>query len=100
MKKHKRTLEDLKNSTLIPVMLVPERIPVSLATVRAWIFQGKLPVVRIGRKVFIRKEVLEKIEIGGLDVVSEESISCPPLLTIWGVLVTRQIECGPSRPII
>ena len=100
MTKHIRTLEELKNSTLIPVMLVPERIPVSLATVRAWIFQGKLPVVRIGRKVFIRKEVLEKIEIGGLDAVSEESISCPPLLTIWGVLVTRPIECGPSRPII
>jgi excisionase family DNA binding protein len=78
MNRNKITLEDLKNSTLIPVMLVPERIPVSLATVRAWIFQGKLPVVRIGRKVFIRKEVLEKIEIGGLDAVSEESISCLP----------------------
>ena len=75
MKKHKRTLEDLKNSTLIPVMLVPERIPVSLATVRAWIFQGKLPVVRIGRKVFIRKEVLEKIEMGGLVSVFEEFAS-------------------------
>jgi excisionase family DNA binding protein len=84
MKKHKRTLEDLKNSTLIPVMLVPERIPVSLATVRAWIFQGKLPVVRIGRKVFIRKEVLEKIEIGGLDAVSEESISCLPPSNYFG----------------
>ena len=52
MKKHKRTLEDLKNSSLIPAMLVPERIPVSLATVRLWIFQGKLPVVKIGRMVF------------------------------------------------
>ena len=73
MKKHKRTLEDLKNSTLIPAMLVPERIPVSLATVRSWIFQGKLPVVQIGRMVFIRKEVLEKkekIEMEGLEAVS------------------------------
>ena len=70
MKKNKRTLEDLKNSTLIPVKLVPERIPVSLATVRAWVFQGKLPVVRIGRLVFIRKEVLEKIEMEGLEAVS------------------------------
>ena len=78
MTKHIRTLEELKNSTLIPVMLVPERIPVSLATVRAWIFQGKLPVIRIGRKVFIRKEVLEKIEMGGLEAVSGEHISCPP----------------------
>ena len=71
MKKHKRTLEDLKNSTLIPAMLVPERIPVSLATVRSWIFQGKLPVVKIGRMVFIRKEVLEKIEMEGLEAAIE-----------------------------
>jgi|TARA_B110000914_G_C15057682_1_gene262577 hypothetical protein len=82
MKKHKRTLDDLKNSTLIPVMLVPERIPVSLATVRAWIFQGKLPVIRIGRMVFVRKEVLEKIENGGLEAVSEQSIQPPHLQTI------------------
>ena len=71
MKRHKRTLDDLKNSTLIPVMLVPERLPVSLATVRSWIFQGKLPVVKIGRMVFIRKEVLEKIEMEGLEAVSK-----------------------------
>ena len=72
MKKHKRTLEDLKNSTLIPAMLVPERITVSLATVRSWIFQGKLPVVKIVRMVFIRKEVLEKIEMEGLESVTAE----------------------------
>ena len=72
MKKHKRTLEDLKNSTLIPAMLVTERIPVSLATVRSWIFQDKLPVVKIGRMVFIRKEVLEKIEMEGLESVTAE----------------------------
>ena len=84
MKRNKRTLEDLKNSTLIPVMLVPERIPVSLATVRAWVFQGKLPVIRIGRKVFIRKEVLEKIEMGGFETVSGEQNICPSPLTILG----------------
>jgi hypothetical protein len=38
--------------------------------VRSWIFQGKLPVVKIGRMVFIRKEVLEKIEMEGLEAVS------------------------------
>ena len=75
MTKHIRSLEELKNSTLIPVMLVPERIPVSIATVRAWIFQGKLPVIRIGRLVFIRKEVLEKIEMGGFEDISGEHIS-------------------------
>ena len=72
MKNNKRTIEDLKNSTLIPAMLVPERIPVSLATVRSWIYQGKLPVVKIGRMVFIRKEVLEKIEMEGLEAVSKD----------------------------
>ena len=72
MKKHKRTLEDLKNSTLIPAILVPERIPVSLGTVRSWIFLGKLPIVKIGRMVFIRKEVLEKIEMEGLESVTAE----------------------------
>jgi hypothetical protein len=75
MTKHIRSLEELKNSTLIPVML-------SIATVRAWIFQGKLPVVRIGRLVFIRKEVLEKIEMGGFEAISGENISSPPPLTI------------------
>ena len=77
MKKHKRTLEDLKNSTLIPAMLVPERIPVSLATVRSWIFQGKLPVVKIGRMVFIRKEVLVKIEMEGLEAAIENPTNKP-----------------------
>ena len=54
----------------IPVMQIPEKIPVSLPTVRAWILQKKLPVVRVGRKVFIRREVLEKIEMEGLEAVS------------------------------
>ena len=98
MTKHIRSLEELKNSTLIPVMLVPERIPVSIATVRAWIFQRKLPVVRIGRLVFIRKEVLEKIEMGGFEAISGEHISCPPLLLFKGVIVTKVIECKSNYP--
>ena len=60
----------MEKYNLIPVMQIPERIPVSLPTVRAWIFQNKLPVVRVGRKVFIRREVLEKIEMEGLEAVS------------------------------
>ena len=72
MKKQKRTLEDLKNSTLIPAILVAEKLPVSLPTVRSWIFQGKLPAVKIGRMVFIRKEVLEKIEMECLESVTAE----------------------------
>ena len=61
----------MEKFNLIPVMQIPERIPVYLATVRAWIFQKKLPVVRVGRKVFIRREVLEKIEMEGLETAIE-----------------------------
>ena len=39
---------------------------------RAWIFENKLPVVRVGRKVFIRQEVLEKIEMEDLESVTVE----------------------------
>ena len=61
----------MEKFNLIPFMQIPERIPVSLPTVRAWIFQKKLPVVRVGRKVFIRREVLEKIEMEGLETTIE-----------------------------
>ena len=67
----------MEKYNLIPVMQIPERIPVSLATVRAWIFQKKLPVVRVGRKVFIRREVLEKIEMEGLEAAIENPTNKP-----------------------
>ena len=62
----------MEKFNLIPVMQIPERIPVSLPTVKAWIFQNKLPVVRVGRKVYIRREVLEKIEMEDLESVTAE----------------------------
>ena len=62
----------MKNTKLIAVKLIPSILPVSLPTVRSWIFQNKLPVVRLGRKVFVRIEVLEKIELEGLESVTAE----------------------------
>ena len=67
----------MEKYNLIPVMQIPERIPVSFPTVRAWIFQKKLPVVRVGRKVFIRREVLEKIEMEGLEAAIENPTNKP-----------------------
>ena len=67
----------MEKFNLIPVMQIPERIPISLPTVRAWIFQKKLPVVRVGRKVFIRREVLEKIEMEGLEEAIENPTNKP-----------------------
>ena len=60
----------MKQSKLIAVKQIPSILPVSLPTVRSWIFQKKLPVVRLGRKVFVREEVLEKIEMEGLESVT------------------------------
>ena len=60
----------MKQSKLIAVKLIPSILPVSLPTVRSWIFQQKLPVVRFGRKVFVREEVLDKIEMEGLESVT------------------------------
>ena len=53
----------MKNIKLIAVKLIPNILTISLPTVRSWIFQNKLPVVRLGRKVFVRKEVIEKISM-------------------------------------
>ena len=60
------------HTKLIAVKLIPSILPVSLPTVRSWIFQNKLPVVRLGRKVFVREEVLETIEMEGLESVTAE----------------------------
>ena len=51
----------MKNTKLTAVKLIRSILPISLPTVRSWIFQNKLPVVRLGRKVFVRKVVIEKI---------------------------------------
>ena len=59
----------MKKSNLIAAKQVPHIIPVSMPTVRSWIFQEKLPVVRLGRRVFVKEEVLEKIMAEGLDSV-------------------------------
>ena len=59
----------MKKSNLIAAKQVPHIIPVSMPTVRSWIFQEKLPVVRLVRRVFVKEEVLEKIMAEGLDSV-------------------------------
>ena len=58
---------------LIPAEEVPKFLPVKMGTVRAWIFQGRLPTVRLGRKVLVKESVLERISEGGLDAVAGEA---------------------------
>ena len=54
-------MEILKNTKLTAVKLIRSILPISLPIVRSWIFQNKFPVGRLGRKVFVRKVVIEKI---------------------------------------
>ena len=69
----------MKNTKLIAVKLIPNILTISLPTVRSWIFQNKLPVVRLRRKVFVRKEVIEKI---GMVRIFCSSLSIPILKII------------------
>ena len=46
---------------LIPVKDIPKYLPVSLPTVRSWIHYKKMPVIRLGRKVFIKEADLVRI---------------------------------------
>ena len=58
----------MKLPKLIPVKDIPFILPVSLPTVRSWIFHKQLPVVRLGRKVFIKEEQLEIIANEGINI--------------------------------
>ena len=62
----------MKNTKLTALKLIPNILTISSPTVRSWIFQNKLPVVRLGRKVFVREEVIEKIGMEGLESVTME----------------------------
>ena len=60
---------------LIPAENIPEYLPVKMPTIRSWIMQKKLPVIRLGKRVFIKREVIERIQEEGLSVVSNEGWS-------------------------
>ena len=51
---------------------VREALKVKMPTIRSWIHQGRLPVVRAGRSVRIRESILIKIIEEGLDAVTQK----------------------------
>ena len=57
---------------LFSVQETADRLSIKVSTVRSWIYQNRLPVVRLGRSVRIRSDVLELIVEEGLQ---SESIS-------------------------
>ena len=54
---------------LIPVIEVPEYLPIKLGTLRNYIHLGKIPVIRIGRRVYMNESTIAKISKYGLDAV-------------------------------
>ena len=54
---------------LIPVIEVPEYLPIKMGTLRNYIHLGKIPVIRIGRRVYMNESTIAKITQGGLDAV-------------------------------
>ena len=54
---------------LIPVIEVPEYLPIKLGTLRNYIHLGKIPVIRIGRRVYMNESTIANITQGGLDAV-------------------------------
>jgi hypothetical protein len=43
-----------------------QKIPIKLSTARAMVAQGRLPVCRVGRRIFVREETIQKIINDGL----------------------------------
>lgn len=56
----------MERETLLKTADVAQLLSVSPLTIRAWVFQGLLPCVRLGRAVRYRREDIEKIQRKGL----------------------------------
>ena len=61
-----------KMETLYTAEEVRIALKVKMPTIRSWIHQQRLPVVRAGRSVRIRESVLIKIIEEGLDAVTQK----------------------------
>lgn len=59
---------------LLDVQAATQELRIGQSTLRRWIREGRLPVVRLGRRVLIRPEALEElIRRNELPFVAEES---------------------------
>ena len=52
---------------LLSIEEIQTQIPVKMSTLRYWIASKRLPIVLCGRRVFVKKSVVEQIVDKGLD---------------------------------
>ena len=57
----------MKKKRYLIVKEAAEHLTVEVSTIRSWIFQGKIPVKRIGRCVRIEDSTIERILDSGLE---------------------------------
>tara|TARA_R100001530_G_scaffold32410_1_gene25473 strand:+ start:272 stop:721 length:450 start_codon:yes stop_codon:yes gene_type:complete len=62
--------DDIGKGELISIKEMLTYLPVAEITIRSWINQRRLPVTRLGRRVFVRRETLEKLMQGGLKALA------------------------------
>ena len=62
--------DDIGKGELISIKEMLTYLPVAEITIRSWINQRRLPVTRLGRRIFVRRETLEKLMQGGLKALA------------------------------
>ena len=67
-----RLLQPAEATQLLKPETVAQRLGVSLATVRKWVFLRRLPVVRVGRAVRVRAEDLEALIRAGYEPLARK----------------------------
>jgi excisionase family DNA binding protein len=50
-----------------------EKLRVTIPTIRVWIAQNRLPVIRIGRRVFIKSETIAEILRNGFSTKGDKN---------------------------
>ena len=62
--------DDIGKGDLFSVKEMAKHLPVAEITIRKWILERRLPVTRLGRRIFVRRETLEKLKREGLEALT------------------------------
>ena len=69
---------------LLDVSMATRELKIGQSTLRRWIREGRLPVVRFGRRVLIRRETLEQLITAAEQLGQERGINAKARTQIDG----------------